>query len=79
MKRATWKIIDRGNVPRSAARMISFHCCNCGHDAELPVVGLPMAQVGQGIVFDLGRHEAPAIVQCRKCRKVFALADLVAA
>jgi hypothetical protein len=69
-RKATWKIIDRGKVPK-IARQIDLHCCECGHDALIPVVGLAMAQVGQGIVFDIGGHAIPPVIQCRKCRRVF--------
>jgi hypothetical protein len=42
---------------------------NCGHEAELPIMGLAMAQIDTGIVFDIGKHAMPRIIQCRKCRK----------
>lgn len=68
--KATWKIIDRGKVPE-IARKVSFHCCNCEHDAELPVSGLAVAQIGQGLVFDIGGYAVPLIIQCRKCRRTY--------
>jgi hypothetical protein len=70
MRKGTWKIIDRGSVP-AISNHVDYHCCKCGHDAELPVVGLPMAQVNQGIIFDFGKHAVPKVIQCRKCRRRF--------
>ena len=70
MRKATWRIIDRGGVPK-ISNHVEFHCCECGHDAELPVSGLAMAQINQGIIFDFGKHAVPKIIQCRKCRRRF--------
>jgi hypothetical protein len=67
---ATWKILDRGEVPEPAQYEVDFVCPYCGRAALLPVLGLPNAQVGSGIVFDPGKHAMPTTVQCRKCRRV---------
>jgi hypothetical protein len=32
-----------------------------------------MAQLEQGVVFDIGRHALPAVIQCRKCGGVLEL------
>jgi hypothetical protein len=69
MRKATWKIIDRGTVPE-ITQHVDF-TCQCGHDAKLPVLGLAMAQIGMGIVFDVGKFAMPKIIQCRKCRRQF--------
>jgi hypothetical protein len=70
MARATWKIVDRGEVPEQAPSIV-FACPGCGHDAELPVIGLPIAQVGGGLVFDSAPHATPLTIQCRRCRRTF--------
>lgn len=71
MRRATWKIIDRGKVPERSMHV--DYMCECGHEAQMPIMGLPMAQIGMGIVFDIGGHAMPKIIQCRKCRRQFEL------
>jgi len=63
-----WKIIDRGKVPENAATIV-YSCPGCGSDAKLPIVGLPIAQIGDGVVFDSDKHSMPKIIQCRKCRR----------
>lgn len=68
MRQATWKIRKRGIVPK-LARLIDFTCTRCGHEAKLPVLGLPMAQIGMGVVFDTGRYALPKEIECRKCRR----------
>jgi hypothetical protein len=72
MRQATWKILNRGRVPKQT-RQIFFTCLKCGHDAVLPVLGIPMAQIGQGIVFDIGDYAMPKIIECRKCRRRYQL------
>lgn len=69
---AEWRIIDRGRVPDPPSCVIQFSCPNCGHEADLPVLGLPMAHLQSGVVFDLGDHAMPAEIRCKKCRKHFA-------
>ncbi len=66
---ATWKIIRRGAVPEDA-NVIEFGCPACGREALLPIVGIPLAQSGGGVVFD-GESAMPLEIQCRKCRKRF--------
>ena len=70
MRQATWKIIDRGEVPERAGT-VEYDCPACGREALLPVLGLPIAQIGAGIVFDTGKHAMPAVIQCRHCRRCF--------
>lgn len=64
----TWKILDRGDVPDPAPREADYTCLKCGRSAALPVVGIPVAQVEEGLVFDPGPHAVPKLIQCRKCR-----------
>jgi len=70
MRQRTWKVLERGRVPEGAR--LTEYTCECGHDAMLPVLGVPLAQLGQGIVFDRGPYAMPEVVQCRNCRRVFA-------
>jgi len=72
MRVKTWKILDYGDVPKGAAT-VNYSCQNCGHEAEMPVKGRALAQLGGGgIVFDIDETGAlPATVQCRKCGVVF--------
>lgn len=70
----TWDVIDRGDVPEGlSARSMEYTCIHCGYEAELPVLGLPLAQIGQGIVFDRSPYAMPRTIRCRKCRRTFEL------
>ena len=73
MRVKTWRIIDYGTVPEDAPQ-VPF-TCPCGVEAAMPVQGRPLAQVGAGIVFDtVGPWAIPAVVQCRKCRRILTTA-----
>ena len=39
------------------------------------MLGLAIAQVGQGLVFDPGAFAMPRQIQCRTCRQSFALVE----
>lgn len=64
----TWKVLDRGEVPDPAPNTVMYACMHCMREAELPVVGIALAQIETGIVFDLGPYALPKTIQCRKCR-----------
>lgn len=71
MRRKTWDVLDRGDVPTGACEML-YSCPHCGREAALPVVGVPLAQLGGGgIVFDGGEGLLPVAIRCRACRSVF--------
>ena len=72
MKRKTWDILDYGEVPEDAPKL-EFTCENCGTDADLPHLGVAIAQVGAGIVFDTEKYAMPARIRCRACRRIFEL------
>lgn len=76
MRVKTWKVIDRGDVP-DGAPTVPYECV-CGHEAQLPVRGRPLAQIaGGGIVFDTNeRYGLPPTVQCRKCRRILTTEDV---
>ena len=74
MTNVTWNIIDRGDVPIGEAPVIEYDCPRCGAPALLPVRGLALAQVGDGVVFEPGVRAMPKIIRCRECRRDFALA-----
>jgi hypothetical protein len=68
---ANWRVLRYGaDFDRNSARMVSLTCLGCGHDADLPVVGLAIAQIGQGLVFDIGPRDTPKEIQCPRCRKI---------
>lgn len=69
--KASWRIIDRGDVPERGSSIVLFDCVGCGAEAELPVLGLPLAQIEGGIVFDIGKYAMPRVIQCRHCRRRF--------
>ena len=71
MTKAAWRILDPGEVPVGDGRLVMFACPHCGKEAKLPVLGVPLAQVGEGIVFDPGHRAIPKAIQCRFCRKRF--------
>lgn len=75
---ATWEVLDRGDVPELdsldvpdglGAHLVEYDCPHCGAAANLPVVGRPLAQLGDGIAFDIGRYALPRLIRCRMCRK----------
>jgi hypothetical protein len=68
-----WKVLDFGPMtadPEINHNTIEFTCMNCMKDALLPVIGVVIAQLESGLVFDnLGRHAVPKQIQCPHCRK----------
>jgi hypothetical protein len=72
MRVKTWKVLDMGDVPEGSP-LHPFSCYHCGYEAEMPMMGRPLAQLGGGgIVFDNdGPYALPMTVQCRKCRRIF--------
>lgn len=72
VKQRNWKILDRGAVPVGAPTM-SFACPNCDREAEMPVIGRPLAQLKDGgIVFDNdGPYAGPELIRCPFCRHTF--------
>ena len=74
MRVKTWRVLDRGTVPDTAA-MVPVSCI-CGYEAAVPYVGRPLAAIGQGVVFDVGvPHALPPTIQCRKCGRVLCMDD----
>lgn len=73
---ATWDVLDPGSVPDDAPRIL-YTCQNCEREASLPVVGQPIAQIGDGLVFDPGPRATPKKIRCRRCRKVLSLVERV--
>lgn len=71
-----WRILDYGDVPTTTVPSIEFTCLNCMHDSLLPVVGRPIAQLEQGLVFDPGPRAMPRIIQCRFCRAKLEASDV---
>lgn len=70
MRVKTWKVLDYGQVPADSPTVL--YTCKCGTEAALPVVGMPIAQFGMGLVFDNQcKGHLPAIIKCRKCRRIF--------
>ena len=66
---SNWIIIDRGSVPKRAIKK-EYTCMTCGEESLLPMVGSPIAQIGQGIVFDIGTYSMPKTIRCPHCRHV---------
>jgi hypothetical protein len=66
----TWNVLDWGTVPKGS-RTTAYTCTTCGTEAALPVRGVPIAQSGSGIIFDLGAHDVPRVIRCRSCRQIF--------
>ena len=72
MGRKTWKVIEWGDVPEGAP-LHDYTCMGCGREALCPMRGLPLAQIEMGIVFDIGSHALPEVIQCRGCRRRYGL------
>lgn len=71
----TWKILDRGTVPDPAPNSVVYTCMHCMREADLPIVGVPLAQLDAGLVFDTDVHAMPKAIECRKCRNRYDLED----
>lgn len=76
MRVKTWKILDKGSTALDSDVELE---CVCGNSAMLPVRGTPIAQVGLGLVFDLGPRDMPRKIQCRRCGRVLELCNQAAA
>lgn len=63
-----WRILDRGELPEEGLRLIQYCCMKCKHEAILAVVGLPLAQIEENLVFD-GRSTIPRKIECPYCRR----------
>lgn len=63
-----WKVLDPGEVTKKLPREVYFTCMNCGAEALLPVIGLPIAQCDDTIFFDLGPHAIPHVIRCPICK-----------
>jgi hypothetical protein len=68
----SWRVLDYGAVPAPPATTgsIDFTCTHCGLELKLPVVGRVIAQIGDGLVWDLGPRAMPKVIQCRNCRRM---------
>lgn len=63
-----WIIIDWGKVPKTGHNTTDFTCVSCGEASRLPVVGLAIAQIDRGLVFDQSPHAVPDRIRCPRCR-----------
>lgn len=69
MRVKTWRVIDYGDVPLTAATIP--YDCPCGHEAALPVSGRVIAITGDGgVIFDGDQRALPPKIQCRRCGRV---------
>lgn len=67
-----WRVLTRGVVPDPPTTTIEFACTNCEHEALMPVLGRPVAQLPNGaLVFDPGPQGLPAEVECPHCKHRF--------
>jgi hypothetical protein len=72
-----WRVLDYGDVPPTTAPTVEFTCLHCMHDSLLPVVGRAIAQLEQGLVFDIGPRVMPRQIQCRNCRVKLEVANVI--
>ena len=75
MKHPTWRILEIGWPDGTLTSEVTFACPHCGWEADMPVVGLAIAQMEGGLIFDTGNHAVPHQIQCRSCRKRFEAED----
>lgn len=64
----TWKVLSGDKPPDT--HDVELQCLGCGTGALVPVVGIPIAQLHQGLVFDSGVYWMPSKIQCRHCRRI---------
>lgn len=67
-----WKILKWPNRPERTTS-IEYHCTKCGKDANLAVVGIAMAQIDRGVIFDTPLFSMPEAIECPYCRKQYEL------
>lgn len=66
-----WKVRKWPDRP-AHTHEISYCCANgCMRESLLPVAGVPIAQVGMGIVFDTAEKALPVEIQCPWCRRAY--------
>ena len=63
-----WKIIKWNDRPK-VTREAKFTCVDCMNESTIEVEGLPIAQVGSTIIFDIGKHSMPDVIECPHCRR----------
>ena len=63
-----WRILDRGDLPEDGLRLIQYYCVKCRKDSTLAVVGLPLAQIEDGLVFE-GDSVLPRKIEGPYCRR----------
>jgi len=66
-----WKILEYGSSKPSSTRMIEYECEKCEEESLLPVAGLVMAQLGMGLVFDIGDRWMPERIRCPYCGSTY--------
>jgi len=72
----TWRVLDSPESIPKWTGSIMFSCPRCGKEALLPIVGIVIAQTGDGaLVFDPGDRAIPKVIQCRYCRRRFSGED----
>lgn len=72
---ATWRILELPDPPPQWTGSIMYSCPGCGKEALLPIVGLAIAQIGAGLVFEPGSKLIPKTIQCRFCRRRYEQED----
>ena len=66
-----WIIISDDQPDARLARSVNLTCMNCLEESAIKVVGLALAQVEMGLVFDSSEYQMPQTIRCPHCRSTF--------
>jgi len=71
----TWDVLNYGRVPPNSPTIPLQN--ECGHEAELPVLGRVLAiTLSGGVIFDVGDFALPLEIRCRRCGRVYQSDDI---
>lgn len=69
-----WVTVEAGESNKKPTRTIDYMCVNCMNESRLDVCGIPIAQIEQGVVFDIGYRWMPKTIRCPHCKSTLTTA-----
>lgn len=60
-------MVESGEAP-GELKDTEYMCLECMNESLLGVVGIPLAQLGCGIVFNNHKHWMPKTIRCPHCK-----------
>lgn len=68
-----WKVIDPGDGRPERTGLSEYMCIKCMNESMLPTSGTMLAQMGNAVVFDIGKYWMPKTIRCPHCRTTLTL------